>query len=181
MGIIQIVPPVKPLAGLLAADREQLAGARAELTAQMGPVARETEPVRFEQTDYYTPEMGPGLWRQFLVFETLRDPEGLADWKRASNALEIRLGLNERRGRRVNVDPGYLAPGKLVLASTKDHMQRIYLRDGIYAEVTLRIQQGRFATWEWSYPDYAAARDFFDEAYREYLLQLRERGGPKAG
>ena len=36
--------------------------------------------------------------------------------------------------RRVNLDAGYLCLAKLVLASTKDHAHRIYLRDGIYAE-----------------------------------------------
>ena len=59
--------------------------------------------------------------------------QGAADWKRAACALEAR----SRTPRAVNVDPGYVDGARLVLASTKDHAHRIWLRDGIYAEVTL--------------------------------------------
>jgi hypothetical protein len=61
----------------------------------------------------------------------------------------------------------------LVLASTKNHEQRIYLRSGIYAEVTMKIRQGRFCVWEWTYPDYAQASAFFDRMYQVYLHQLK--------
>jgi hypothetical protein len=166
------------LAGVLAASPELLASARARLEARLGPVASASEPYRFGHTAYYTEEMGADLLRQFLVFRGLRPAEELADWKRDSNALEQVLGGNSHGGRQVNIDPGYLAPGKLVLASTKDHMHRIYLRDGIFAEVTLRVHKGRFVTWDWSYPDYAAAIPFFDQAYQEYLqaVQSPDRG-----
>jgi hypothetical protein len=120
--------------------------------------------------------MGPGLLRQFLVFPALLSPDGLADWKIAAIALEATLGCSlDSAGRRINIDPGYLAPGKLVLASTKDHQHRIYLRSGIYAEITLRIRNNRFMTWEWTYPDYAEAVPFFNQAYQAYLKDLAER------
>ncbi|MFN3467301.1 MAG: DUF4416 family protein, partial [Candidatus Brocadiales bacterium] len=47
-------------------------------------------------------------------------------------------------GRPVNIDPGYLTSSKLVLASTNDYSHRIYLKKGIYAEVTLRYVKGAF-------------------------------------
>jgi len=34
----------------------------------------------------------------------------------------------------VNIDPGYISLGKLVLASTKDHAHRLYLGEGVYGE-----------------------------------------------
>jgi hypothetical protein len=71
----------------------------------------------------------------------------------------------------VNIDPGYITPAKLVLASTKDHAHRIYLRDGIFAEVTLVYRQRKWQPLEWTYPDYRRDdyQQFFTEC-REWLL-----------
>ncbi|MEW6517101.1 MAG: DUF4416 family protein [candidate division FCPU426 bacterium] len=176
MGNLQPVSNVRPIAGVLAADQEWLDKAQALLAGYFGPMAAASLPVSFTHTHYYAAEMGEQLWRQFLVFEKLRPAEELADWKLAANALEREAGTNERGGRRLNLDPGYLAPGKLVLASTKNHEHRLYLRDGVYAEVTLRIRQRRFAAWPWTYPDYDAGRDFFDSAYAAYLQVLGQAG-----
>ena len=80
--------------------------------------------------------------------------------------------------RHLNLDRGYLTPAKLVLASTKDHAHRIYLRDGIFAEVTLVYRQRKWQPLEWTYPDYR--RDdyqaFFTQC-REWLLNCGNRGG----
>jgi hypothetical protein len=79
--------------------------------------------------------------------------------------------------RPLNLDPGYLELAKLVLASTKDHAHRIYLGQGIHAEVTLQYRQK--AGWQpqpWTFPDYRRAdyHEFFDRC-REYLhRRLRE-------
>jgi hypothetical protein len=176
MGSLQPIPEVRPLAGVLAADPGLLSRAEQALTGYFGPLASRSEAVPFTHSHYYAAEMGESLWRQFLVFERLRPAEELADWKLAANAMEQDLGLNAQGGRRVNLDPGYLAPGKLVLASTKNHEHRIYLRSGIYAEMTLRIRHRHFLAWPWTYPDYDAARPFFDTAYAAYLQAL----GPAA-
>ncbi len=174
MGKIRVIPNVRPLAGVLAADQNLLAQVRERITGELGPILVATEPFLFNYTEYYTKEMGAGLWRQYLVLSQLRPAEELPEWKLASNAWETQLGLNDHNGRRVNIDPGYLAPGKLVLASTKDHEQRLYLRSGIYAEVTLRIRNGRFCAWDWTYPDYAQASVFFDQAYQTYLQEIKD-------
>jgi hypothetical protein len=173
MGTAHSAPPVRPFVGLLAAGQERLAPVRDRLLAWLGPVRLASDPVLFTHTTYYAREMGEGLWRQYVVFADLRDPGDLADWKLTANALENELGRNAAGGRTVNLDPGYLAPGKLVLATTKDQGHRLYLRNGIWAEMTLRIQQGRYALWPWTYPDYAAHVEFFDRAYQDYLEALR--------
>lgn len=177
MSEIHIIPAVRPLVGVLTAQAELLPRARSLLEAIFGPVERVSEAVPFTHTSYYSEEMGPEIWRQFIAFTQLRAPEELAAWKLKCNAYEQQLGLTPTGGRKVNIDPGYLAPGKLVLASTKDHEHRVYLEQGIYAEITLRVRQRRFQTWDWTYPDYQKAIPWFDEAYQAYLKQLAGASG----
>lgn len=54
----------------------------------------------------------------------------------------------------VNIDPGYMSMTKLVLASTKNREHRLYLRDGIYAEVTLAFRDQAWRAMPWTYADY---------------------------
>ena len=56
--------------------------------------------------------------------------------------------------RPVNLDAGYLSQAKLVLATIKDRDHRIYLREGIFAEVTLNYVGKRWIHHRWSYPSY---------------------------
>jgi hypothetical protein len=73
------------------------------------------------------------------------------------------------------LDPGVLSLGKFLLATTKDQAHRIYLRDGIFAEVTLRFQDKAFEPWPWTYADYQepAVRAFLQEARVWYRRQMR--------
>ena len=120
--------------------------------------------------------MGSDIHRQFISFETLIDAGTLAPLKLFTNTVEQNFAIKTREGdaRRVNLDIGYLCLAKLVLASTKDHAHRIYLRDGIYAEITLRFYRKTFQPWEWSYPDYRlptyiAIFNHIREIYRKQL------------
>ena len=76
--------------------------------------------------------------------------------------------------RRINLDPGYVSGAKLVLSTTKNYDHRIYLKDGIYAEVTLHYRNGTFLPWEWTYPDYRTEEyiKIFNHIRRLYLDQL---------
>jgi hypothetical protein len=69
-----------------------------------------------------------------------------------------------------------LGLGKFVLATTKDQAHRVYLRDGIYAEATLRFHAGAYEPWPWTYADYRqpAVRTFLKEA-RDLYRGLRHR------
>ena len=113
------------------------------------------------------------MQRQIVSFQRLVVPSDLASIKRQTNELEWSLAREDER--RVNIDPGYVSLGKLVLASTKDHAHRLYLGQGIYGEVTLTYQRGRFRPWPWTYPDYADERycALFDEIRNRYKVQLR--------
>ena len=133
--------------------------------AETGPV------LTFEFTKYYAPVMGQTLFRRFYLYAPPFDLATLPDVKRRTNAIEAEAARTLRLGveRPLNLDPGYLTLSKLVLASTKDHAHRIYLRDGIYAEVTLTFRAGAYHPWPWTFPDYAS------EGYRNFFRGVRER------
>ncbi|MBD3421563.1 MAG: DUF4416 family protein [Chitinivibrionales bacterium] len=109
-------------------------------------------PISFHFSDYYTQEMGTGLLKKYLLFDTYIDRESIAECKLKTNRMEESY---RRQGRRtVNLDPGYLTLDKLVLATTKDFFHRIYLGTGIHAEVTLHYRRNKYRYFSWTYPDY---------------------------
>ncbi len=179
MGQIRTPHPVKLFVGLIAARTDLFEIAQTELSEKFGPVDSASMVMPFDFTDYYEDEMGPNLLRKFIGFERLINPKELATAKLSTNDLEERMSEwfgSERRI--INVDPGYISPSKLVLASTKDFSHRIYLGDGIFAEVTLHFSNKRFNTWPWTYPDYRteAYRTFFETLRKQYLETLRRVG-----
>jgi hypothetical protein len=173
MGTTRRPQPVKLIASLLARETALLLEAKDALARVLGPIDFESELLPFDHTAYYAPEFGPDLQRQIVTFERLVDPEDLPAIKRQTNELEWALTNEEKR--QVNIDPGYVSLGKMVLASTKDHAHRLYLGDGIYGEGTLAYQRGRFRPWPWTYPDYASDQycAMFDDIRERYKTQLR--------
>lgn len=164
-------PPVKLICGLLAASDERLTEARTMLAEAFGPIDLTGEVMDFPFTDYYDAQMGSPLLRQFVAFEKLVPPESLVEAKLATNELERRLAARQAGGppRPVNLDPGYLESGKLILASMKNFSHRVYLSGGVYAEVTLMFRHGRWRALEWTFPDYASGR------YDAFLTAARTR------
>jgi hypothetical protein len=125
---------------------EALAWGRQQLEQLYGPVGFTGEPFSFHHTAYYTPTMGPDLRKQLLAFERLLPADCLAAVKRQTIGLETALAAQAvyAEPRPLNLDPGVLTLGKFLLATTKDQAHRVYLRDGIFAEVTLRFQDKAF-------------------------------------
>lgn len=177
MGTARNPQPVKLIASLLSGDLQLISEVRARLSSTLGPIDFESGLLPFDHTEYYTPEFGPGLERQIVTFHDLVDPGDLPAIKLQTNDLEWALAGEGKR--RINIDPGYVSLGKLVLASTKDHAHRLYLDKGIYGEGTLVYQRGRFRPWPWTYPDYGSERycGLFDEIRDRYKMQLREGAG----
>ena len=177
MGEIREPEPVKPFCALLAGQERWLDWGVERMEERFGAreLASDDWPFRF--TDYYEAEMGPDLLRRIVSFDDLIDPGEIVEWKLATNEIERDLAdkLEDAPARPVNLDPGYVAGGKMVLATTKNYTHRIYLREGIYAEVTLRWRGGRFEPWEWTFPDYRTERyrEFFGRVRRRYMEQLR--------
>jgi hypothetical protein len=127
----------------------------------------------FNYTSYYCPEMGENLVRRFLSMEKLVGPETLPDIKITSNKIEDRFATSGKR--LVNIDPGYLSAAHLILATGKGYSHRPYLRDGIYADLTLIYQDRKFCSLPWTYPDYADEKqlEMFTKIRARYLLQLK--------
>ncbi len=170
MGNVLPVKPVVRFAAVTAGSTELLEWSLDQLRNAWSSPALISQPFRFDQTSYYTAEMGEGLWKQLLGFTELVDPAELPAWKLFSNSLEEHAA-REFAGavaRPVNIDPGYVTEAKLVLATTKDRDHRIYLRSGIYAEVTLFYQRQAWRSSAWTYADYQ------QPAYHEFLSRCRD-------
>lgn len=171
MGIIKQKEKVQLIIGILSADKLIIEKAVQRLSEQYGLLDYESEFIDFIFTDYYETEMGKNLLRKFISFKKLINPEILPDIKIFTNKLEEKFLTTEGK-RLINLDPGYITLGKLVLATTKNQQHRIYLRNGIFAEVTLRYTNKTFTNWEWTYPDYRTKKyvDIFNhirELYKE--------------
>jgi len=135
------------------------------LAEDFGPIDYRSNPISFTFTDYYTNEMGGGISRIFYSFEKLVQPDTLADIKVRTNHLETFFA--EPDGRKVNLDPGLLSLGKLILASTKDNAQRIPLSRGIFAEITLIYTRKKYRPLPWTY------RDYQSDEYLQVLSEIR--------
>jgi hypothetical protein len=145
------------------------------LRKKYGPIDYESPLLPFDKTDYYEEEFGKDLKRKFYSFKRLIKAEELPRIKILTNNLEKKFG-GKRGNRSINLDPGYLAPAKLVLATTKDYQHRIYYGKGIYGEVTLRYKKKSFIPWEWTYPDYRTKGciEIFNHIRKIYMEQLRQ-------
>ena len=157
-------PKVKRITGILYPDDDFLQWSIDRLTEIWGVPELISRPVPFDKTNYYD-EISPNLNRIFMSFPGLVYAGGLADWKHQAIEIESRSRENIRA---VNIDPGYIDGARLVLASTKDHAHRIYLRDGIFAEVTMRYRFRKWAAFDYTFPDFASG------VYDEFLSGVRK-------
>lgn len=154
------------------------------LKNKFGGIDFVSKPLDFDYTDYYYLELGKPLKRLFISFKRLLREDALPEIKIWTNKLERRFSLSGGAARLINIDPGFLSLGKLILATTKDQQHRIYLGKGIFAEVTLFFRDKTFRPWDWTYLDYKAKDyiDIFNSIRLNYLQQLRASGRaiPKA-
>ena len=169
--------PVKLIMSLFAVGPDVLRDVLARLIETYGMTDFISGRLPFEYTSYYAPEMGPSLLRCFVSFEKLIRPECLPDVKNLTNELEERFAVEGRRT--VNIDPGYIAQAHLILATGKGYTHRPYLRDGIYADLTLMFSHKTFRTLPWTYPDYAekSCIEMFNKIRARYVEQLKELKG----
>ncbi len=168
--------PVKLVFSVFAKETELLNKTIEILSSDYGQPDFVSAVVPFDYTNYYCAEMGHGLVRRFLSMERLIRPEALPDIKLATNEIENKSALDLRR--RVNIDPGYISKAHLILATGKAYTHRPYLRDGIYADLTLVYQGKKFCSLPWTYPDYADEKQLImlSKIRAKYLLQLKTAG-----
>lgn len=125
-----------------------------ELVNLLGPMEHISDPIPFTETTYYDKELGTPIFRKMAAFSNLIPPDRLPDIKNKTNELEIKF-TREDGSRRFNLDPGILSFERFVLATGKEYTHRIYLKDGIWADLTLIFQKGKWQILPWTYPDYA--------------------------
>jgi hypothetical protein len=157
----KIPDPVKLISSIFSSEKDLLKSVIRKLSIKFGDIDFISEYIPFEYTGYYAKEMGNSLVRRFISFEDLVDPTFLPDVKLYTNKIEQDLSSGKKR--RINIDPGYLSEGHLLLATGK-----------IYADLTLIYQKGAFRPLEWTYPDYAGSEiiNALVPIRRQYLMKL---------
>ena len=175
MGDINDHKPVLLIAAVTSRYDTALAWTREQSTRTWGKIALASPVYEFTETDYYAESMGTGLKKQLLVFDEMFDPGELAPTKILSNQWEEQYAseFEHAESRPLNIDPGYITEAKLVLATTKDRDHRIYLQQGIFAEVTLHFRAKQWTSSRWTYADYQ--RHDFQEFFTNCRNLLRER------
>lgn len=159
--------PAKLIVGVFLKDRSLVASVADMLIESFGPVDQVSAWLPFDYTDYYKPEMGAPLYRRLFSFTQLIDQASLSEIKQTTNGHEKKYMVNMKR--QVNIDPGYLLHERFVLATGKNFAHRIYIGNGIYADLTLIYTQGKLQTLPWTYPDYAS------ETIKAFILQIRQK------
>jgi hypothetical protein len=169
----QDVDPVKLFTAILWAQSDSLSAATEILESCWGEIDFSGADHPFDMTDYYEAEMGKNLNRRIVSFLHPVPPDCLVSAKHRCNEIEDSLARDE--GRLVNLDIGYLDHNKIVLASFKSAGQKIYLGEGVWADLVGRYRQGRYCPFEWTFPDFRDGR--YDQELLEirgiYLTQLR--------
>lgn len=173
-------PPVKKvklLMSLIYSDDSAFFSAVSDLTERYGIIDFASKEMPFTYTDYYEKEMGPGLRRRFLTFSKLIFPDEIVACKLFTMEIEKKY-IKQDGGRRVNIDPGILSLERVVLASRKNFVHRIYLGNGIYADLTLIFKKGTFRALEWTYPDYRSEEiiNMLNRIRELYKFQIQQKG-----
>ena len=137
------------------------------LEDSFGEMLMESPAIPWDFSEHYKEELGEPIFRRFIFFRELIGQDRLAASK--LKACEIENSLSAGGKRTINLDPGYLTVAKLVLASTKDYSHRIYLKDGIFAEVTLSYSKDkqRYVPFPHTY------RDYYDDRYLRLFSMAR--------
>ncbi len=150
-------PLVLPFAAVAWAEDTYCSEAEERLSDILGPLGERSQLYDFSAfSHYYDGELGGRVWKYLVAADRLVTADRLVELKLSTEAVEtdFRRGIDHTGPRRVNLDPGYVNGWQVVLATVKNHGHRLYLGQGVFAEVTLRYVQGRFEALPWTYPDY---------------------------
>jgi Domain of unknown function (DUF4416) len=175
LGKVREPEPAILFIGMLYSDPAILHQGEQTLKEEFGNPLMESPASKWDYSPYYRDELGWPLSRKFIFFKNVIDPETLADIKVRTNEIEESFSINNKR--LINLDPGYLTLSKIVLASTKNYAHRIYLKKGIYGEITLYFEDGIFKPHLFTYRDFQAKHclDIFMQARSLFKKQLDEK------
>ena len=152
-------------------DERILEGALDTLFQLCGECDAVSEELSFslDYSSYYDDELGGAGKRKIYSFKKLVSPDTLAAIKLKTNEIEASYA------RKINLDPGILNDGRLLLASAKPLGFRVALKDGIYGDYTLFYARGAFHKLPWTYRDYQSdtVLSFLISVRKEFIRQRR--------
>ena len=176
MGAVYEFEKEKLIIGVIYSSDEVLSQAMEILISEFGEVDLVTEEFSFskEFSTYYDGELGGEGMRRIYSFRELVSPDRQAEIKIRTN--EIEKMFSESENRKINLDPGFISHGRLLLATTKKTGFRIPLSNGIYTELTLFYARGEWHKLPWTYRDYQSERvqTFLKKVRNIYLKQRKE-------
>ncbi len=177
MGAIYDFEPEKLILGVIYSDKVVFDEAIALVKERFGEFDDECEEFSFSEdfSTYYDGELGGKGIRKIYSFEKLVDPALQVEIKEFTNELEKRFS-DGNGDRKINLDPGFINHGRLMLPTTKAAGFRIPLARGIHTELTLFFARGAWHKFPWSYRDYQSERvqKFLTRVRKKYLSQRKE-------
>ncbi|MDA2918949.1 DUF4416 family protein [Desulfobacterota bacterium AH_259_B03_O07] len=170
--------PVKLFTGLILSKHSPYEQCILKLEERIGRADFISEKFPFQYTNYYRKEMGNDLSRIIISYKQLIKRDQLVKIKIIAVELEHEFLFKGKR--KINIDPGYIAPEHLILATGKGYSHRPYLGKGVYADLTLVYSNREFKSLEWTYPDYRTdkMKELFKGLREKYMLQLAEEEIP---
>jgi hypothetical protein len=176
MGKAKEPEPAKLFISLITSGEDILQKGVGNLREIFGEIDCISDILPFNFTDYYAKEMGNDVFRRFITFASLISRALLPEIKQRTNHLEEKYSTPMGH-RKINIDPGYLCLEHVILATTKAYTHRPYLREGIYADLTLIYRNKSYQPLEWTYPDYRQMEviGLFNQFRKNYLEDLKRR------
>lgn len=149
---------------------DRLASAVSLLESMYGNIILQTDVFTLDYSSYYKREMGEDLLKKFVALDCIIHKSKSVEIKRKSMELEEKFKLD---GRTVNIDPVLVDEYQVVALSKKDRGSRIYIAEGVYAEMELFYHHKTFHPFVWTYIDYKQNIDFFKKVRRIYLDKVK--------
>jgi len=160
-----IPPKAKLFIGVICGSDEMLAQGEEIFNKKFGDIDFQTKKIHFSHTDYYS-DLGKNLFKVFYSFKKLIKREDIVKIKLFTNLMENKI--SGKKGRKINIDPGYLTLSNVFLATCKDYFHRVYLGMGVYLENEYKYVARNFQPWDWTYPDYR------QHEYLHFFYQIRK-------
>ncbi len=151
---------------------ESLKEAESIIEKDFGKIIKQTEEYSTEYSKYYEKEMGKNLLKKFVVVDRIVEKNQLIYLKKYSQNLEKHLSISDNRT--VNIDPLYLDLDQIVVATSKYRGNRIYLGEGVFAELELWYHHKSFQPFLWTYLDYKEKIPFFNNIRKLFSKKSQE-------
>ena len=110
------------------------------------------EPSFNPSLSYYSKEMGENIKRVLLWADGAYPREELVEGKLWADSFEQESSIEGARV--VNIDIGIILKEQMLLSTSKPYSHRIFLRDGVWAELNYIFENKTYRFLPWTYPDY---------------------------